>query len=192
MDTEIESLPHAQSKLFTMTCSLHVKIKPTELFRNDLKHIILCFLEIIHRVRDTYASTSDVLFVPSLSFQGNSLCVYLDLDSLRTTLVHHGQVVYSRATVTEVKRVKLHLEDQLILTDFWGDQVPMRSTLNSSHLDNMAAKLQTITLRAIWSLVKVRVWQRTGDKPVFEPMRIQFSNAYMQHWGKWVQILLNG
>ena len=31
------------------------------------------------------------------------------------------------------------------------------------------------------SLVQVMVWRRTGDKPLPEPMMVQFTDAYMQH-----------
>ena len=31
------------------------------------------------------------------------------------------------------------------------------------------------------SLVWVMAWHRTGDKPLPEPMMIQFPDAYMQH-----------
>ena len=31
------------------------------------------------------------------------------------------------------------------------------------------------------TLVEVMVWRRTGDKPLPEPMLIQFTDAYMRH-----------
>ena len=31
------------------------------------------------------------------------------------------------------------------------------------------------------ALVQVMVWRRTGDKPLPEPVMIQFTDAYMQH-----------
>ena len=34
------------------------------------------------------------------------------------------------------------------------------------------------------ALVQVMAWRRTGDKPLPEPMLTQFTDAYMQHYGK--------
>ena len=31
------------------------------------------------------------------------------------------------------------------------------------------------------ALGQVMAWRRTGDKPLSEPMRAQFSDAYMRH-----------
>ena len=31
------------------------------------------------------------------------------------------------------------------------------------------------------ALVQVMAWRRKGDKPLTEPMRTQFTNAYMRH-----------
>ena len=31
-------------------------------------------------------------------------------------------------------------------------------------------------------LVQVTAWRRTGDRPLSEPMPIQFTNAYMRHY----------
>ena len=31
------------------------------------------------------------------------------------------------------------------------------------------------------ALVRVMAWRRTGDKPLPEPMMIQFTDAYMRH-----------
>ena len=39
------------------------------------------------------------------------------------------------------------------------------------------------------TVVQVMVWHRTGDKPSPEPMFIQFTGAYMRHWGRWVKCL---
>ena len=32
-----------------------------------------------------------------------------------------------------------------------------------------------------WALVQVMAWHRIGDKPLPEPMLIQFTDAYMRH-----------
>ena len=32
-----------------------------------------------------------------------------------------------------------------------------------------------------WALVQVMAWHLTGDKPLPEPMRTQFTDAYKQH-----------
>ena len=40
----------------------------------------------------------------------------------------------------------------------------------------------------IEALVQVMAWRRTGDKPVPEPVLIQFTDAYMRHKGRWVNI----
>ena len=32
-----------------------------------------------------------------------------------------------------------------------------------------------------WAVVQVIYWRRIGDKPLPEPMLIQFTDAYMQH-----------
>ena len=79
-------------------------------------------------------------------------------------------------------------------------------------LDEMAAILQTIfpdafylmkILNFVWispkfapmspidntsTLVQVMAWRRTGDKPLPEPMLTQFTDAYMRHWGRWVNL----
>ena len=34
------------------------------------------------------------------------------------------------------------------------------------------------------SLVQVMAWRRLGDKPLPEPALMQFSDAYMPHWGE--------
>ena len=31
------------------------------------------------------------------------------------------------------------------------------------------------------ALVQIKAWRRPGDKPLSEPMLIQFTDAYMQH-----------
>ena len=36
------------------------------------------------------------------------------------------------------------------------------------------------------ALVLVMVWHRVGDKPLSEPMLTWFTDAYMQHQGRWV------
>ena len=33
-------------------------------------------------------------------------------------------------------------------------------------------------------------WRQTDDKPLPEPMLIQFSDAYMQHYGEMSQLIL--
>ena len=33
-------------------------------------------------------------------------------------------------------------------------------------------------------LVRVMAWRRTGDKPLPEPMKTQFTDAYMRHEGE--------
>ena len=33
-----------------------------------------------------------------------------------------------------------------------------------------------------WTLVQVMAWRRIGDKPLPEPMLIQFTEAYMRHF----------
>ena len=38
------------------------------------------------------------------------------------------------------------------------------------------------------SLVQAMAWCQTGDKPWPEPMLTQFTNAYMWHWGRWVNL----
>ena len=34
------------------------------------------------------------------------------------------------------------------------------------------------------ALVQVMAWRRTGDRPLPEPMLIQFTDAYMRHLGE--------
>ena len=34
------------------------------------------------------------------------------------------------------------------------------------------------------ALIQVMAWRRTGDKPLFEPMIIQFSGSLMRHTGE--------
>ena len=36
------------------------------------------------------------------------------------------------------------------------------------------------------ALVQVMAWRQTGDKPFPEPMLTQFTDAYIQQWGRWV------
>ena len=38
------------------------------------------------------------------------------------------------------------------------------------------------------ALVRVMAWRRTGDKPLPEPMITQFTDAYMRHQGRWVDM----
>ena len=35
-------------------------------------------------------------------------------------------------------------------------------------------------------------WRRTGDKPLSEPMLTQFTDAFMRHQGRWVNMCLKG
>ena len=35
-----------------------------------------------------------------------------------------------------------------------------------------------------WTLVQVMAWHRIGDKPLPESMLIQFTNAYIWHYGE--------
>ena len=51
-------------------------------------------------------------------------------------------------------------------------RIPIRLSLKfapGSPIDNKPA------------LVQVMAWRRTGDKPLAEPMRTQFTDAYMRH-----------
>ena len=34
------------------------------------------------------------------------------------------------------------------------------------------------------ALVQVMAWHQIGNKPLPEPMLIQFTDAYAQHWGE--------
>ena len=34
------------------------------------------------------------------------------------------------------------------------------------------------------ALVQIMAWRRIGDKPIFEPLLTQFTDAYMQHQGE--------
>ena len=55
------------------------------------------------------------------------------------------------------------------------DKIPIQISLKlvpRSPIDNKSA------------LVRVMAWRRTGDKPLPEPMMIQFTDAYMQHQGE--------
>ena len=56
-----------------------------------------------------------------------------------------------------------------------NDRIPIQSSLKfvlRSSIDNKPA------------LVQVMAWRRTGDKPLPEPMWIQFIDASMQHYGE--------
>ena len=44
-----------------------------------------------------------------------------------------------------------------------------------------------LTISQCW--FRVMAWQRTGDKPLPEPMLAQFTDAYMQLWGRWVKLV---
>ena len=35
-------------------------------------------------------------------------------------------------------------------------------------------------------LVEIMTWRRIGDKPLSEPMLTRFTDAYMLHYGRWV------
>ena len=37
------------------------------------------------------------------------------------------------------------------------------------------------------ALVQVMAWHQIGNKPLPEPMLIQFTDAYMRHLGRWVK-----
>ena len=53
-----------------------------------------------------------------------------------------------------------------------NDRFPIQISLKFAHrspIDNNAA------------LVQVMAWRRTGDKPLFEPMLTQFTDAYMRN-----------
>ena len=39
------------------------------------------------------------------------------------------------------------------------------------------------------ALVYILAWCRIGGKPLFEAMLTQFTDAYMRHWGRWVEVL---
>ena len=56
-----------------------------------------------------------------------------------------------------------------------NDRIPIQISLKFvpwSPIDNKPA------------LVQVMAWRRTGDKPLPEPMLIQFTDAYMRHQGE--------
>ena len=56
-----------------------------------------------------------------------------------------------------------------------NDRIPIPISLKfipRSPIDNKSALLQ------------VMAWRRTGDKPLPEPMLIQFTDAYMRHKGE--------
>ena len=42
-----------------------------------------------------------------------------------------------------------------------------------------------------WVLVQVMAWRWTGNMPLSEPMPIQFTEAYMQHYGEDVDLVSN-
>ena len=37
------------------------------------------------------------------------------------------------------------------------------------------------------ALVQILAWRRIGDKPLFEPMLTQITDAYMRHLGRWIK-----
>ena len=56
-----------------------------------------------------------------------------------------------------------------------NDKIPIQTSLNlvpRNPIDNNPA------------LVQVMTWRRTGDKPLAEPVMIQFTDAYMRLSGK--------
>ena len=40
------------------------------------------------------------------------------------------------------------------------------------------------------ALIQIMAWSRTGDKPLAEPMRTQFTVAYMRHWRELTLVVL--
>ena len=34
------------------------------------------------------------------------------------------------------------------------------------------------------ALVQIMAWRRIGDKPLCEPMLVEFTDAYMRHYGE--------
>ena len=71
------------------------------------------------------------------------------------------------------------LADNIFLCIFLceNDQIPIQISLKlvpRSPIENKPA------------LVQVMVWRRTGDKPLPEPIMTKFTDAYMRHWGRWV------
>ena len=66
------------------------------------------------------------------------------------------------------------LADSIFKLNFWikNGRIPIKISLkfvSRSPTDNKPA------------LVQVMAWRQTGDKPLFEPVKTQFTDAYMRH-----------
>ena len=41
-----------------------------------------------------------------------------------------------------------------------------------------------------WALFQVMAWRWSGDKPLSEPMLTLFTDSYMLHFGRWIDMML--
>ena len=69
-----------------------------------------------------------------------------------------------------------HFADDMFKRIFLNENIWILNKISLKYvhcglIDNMSA------------LVQIMTWCRTGDKPLSEPMLIQFNDAYMRHWG---------
>ena len=67
-----------------------------------------------------------------------------------------------------------HFADDMFKRIFLNENIWILNKISLKYvpwglIDNMSA------------LVQIMAWRRPGYKPLFEPMLIQFTNAYMQH-----------
>ena len=66
-----------------------------------------------------------------------------------------------------------HMFKRIFLNENGGISIQITLQSAPSPIDNNPA------------LVKVMAWRRTGERPLPEPMTY-FTDAYMRHWGRWV------
>ena len=73
----------------------------------------------------------------------------------------------------------------------FADDIFKRNVLNENVKVSINISLIFIPkgpINNISALVQMMAWCRVGGKPLTEKILTQFTDAYMRHWGGWVQI----
>ena len=127
------------------------------------KHALLCFLKLEnHGITDMNLASDDIHYwkIQQLVFYGNLgvAWTYLPLDKMADILTGDN---FGCILLNENDRILIWISVKFV---------------PRSPIGNKPA------------LVQVMAWRRTGDKPLPETTLIQFTDAYMRHYGEMSQI----
>ena len=67
------------------------------------------------------------------------------------------------------------------MSAIWQTEISNAFSLMKCILIQMAKFVLKDSINNIPALVEMMAWYRSGNKPLYEPMTVQFTDAYMRH-----------